>query len=77
MTPIYLESGTKKVFAAALNWPGWSRSGRDEAEALAALLEYGPRYARAVMATGLPFDIPATVADFTIVERLPLSLIHI
>ena len=40
MTPIYLESGTKKVFAAALNWPGWSRSGRDEAEALAALLEY-------------------------------------
>ena len=73
MTPIYLESGTKKVFAAALNWPGWSRSGRDEAEALAALLEYGPRYARAVMATGLPFDIPATVADFTIVERLPGS----
>ena len=73
MTPIYLESGTKKVFAAALNWPGWSRSGRDEAEALAALLEYGPRYARAVMTTGLPFDIPATVADFTIVERLPGS----
>jgi hypothetical protein len=72
-TNIYLEIGRKRVFAAALDWPGWSRGGRDEAEALAALLEYGPRYARAVMATGLPFDIPAGVADFTIVERLPGS----
>ena len=73
MIPVYLESGQKRVFAVALDWPGWSRGGHDEAEALAALLEYGPRYARAVMATGLPFDIPADVADFTIVERLPGS----
>ncbi|MBP6787325.1 MAG: DinB family protein [Candidatus Promineofilum sp.] len=73
MIPVYLESGQKRVFAAALNWPGWCRSGRDEASALAALLEYGPRYARAVTASGLPFDIPADVADFTIAERLPGS----
>jgi len=36
-TPIYLEVGTKRSFASALDWPGWSRSGRDENEALAAL----------------------------------------
>lgn len=73
MIPIYLESGQKRVFAAALDWPGWCRSGRDEATALAALLDYGPRYARAITAGGLPFDIPATVDDFTVVERLPGS----
>ena len=39
---IYLEVGQKKTFAGALDWPGWCRSGRDEASALA---EYAPRYA--------------------------------
>jgi hypothetical protein len=28
---IYLELGQKKVFAVAIDWPGWCRSGRDEA----------------------------------------------
>ena len=73
MIPIYLELGQKRVIAAALEWPGWCRGGRDEAAAVAALLDYAPRYARAITATGLPFDMPATVDDFTIVERLPGS----
>jgi hypothetical protein len=42
---VYLESGAKRTFAAALDWPGWCRPGRNETDALAALLAYGPRYA--------------------------------
>ena len=45
---IYVESGKKRTFAGAIEWPGWCRSGRDEASALQALFEYGPRYARAL-----------------------------
>ena len=29
-TDVYLELGTKRVFACALEWPGWCRGGRDE-----------------------------------------------
>lgn len=35
---IYLEVGQKKVFAAAIHWPGWCRVGKDEAMAVQALL---------------------------------------
>lgn len=73
MIPIYLELGQKRVIAAALDWPGWCRGGRDEAAAVAALLDYAPRYARAITAAGLPFDIPTAVEEFAIVERLPGS----
>ena len=34
--PIYLEIGQKRIFAGSVAWPGWCRSGRDEASALAA-----------------------------------------
>ena len=68
---VYLEIGEKRTFAGAIDWPGWSRSGRDEASALAALLDYGPRYARAIEGSGLAFKPPADVAAFAIVERLP------
>ena len=48
MNPIevFVESGKKRTFAGAVYWPGWCRAGRDEAGALRALVEYGPRYAR-------------------------------
>jgi hypothetical protein len=45
MLDVYLEIGTRNTFAAALDWPGWCRVGRDEAAALRALFEYGLRYA--------------------------------
>jgi hypothetical protein len=31
--PTYLEIGAKRTFAGALDWAGWCRAGRDEAEA--------------------------------------------
>lgn len=69
--PVYLEVGQKRVFACTVEWPGWSRSGRDEASALAALLDHGPRYGRAISASGLPFSAPTDVDAFAVTERLP------
>lgn len=42
---VYLEIGQKRTFAAAIDWPGWARSGRDEEAALRALMDYASRYA--------------------------------
>lgn len=68
---IYLEMGQKRTFAGAIEWPGYCRGGRDEAGALAALVAYGPRYARAVAAAELNFAAPGDTAALTVVERLP------
>ena len=68
---VYLELGPKRVFAAALDWPGWCRLGRDESSALQALLDYGPRYARIVRSARLGFQQPDRVAVFNVVERVP------
>lgn len=35
---VYIEAGKKRVFAGAIDWPGWCRSGHDEQAALQALL---------------------------------------
>ena len=66
----YVEIGQTRTFAAALDWPGWCRSGRDEAAALQALCEYGPRYARALQTTQLPFRAPSEASAFVVGERL-------
>jgi hypothetical protein len=69
-TAVYLEQGKKRVFACALTWPGWCRSGRTPEAALDALAEYVPRYGVVAERAGLKF--PANVADaFEVVETLP------
>lgn len=67
---VYLETGKTRSFAIVPDWPGWSRSGRDEATALQALIEYGPRYARALAGRRLDFRAPATITALFVVERL-------
>jgi hypothetical protein len=67
---VYLESGDKRVFAAALDWPGWARSGRSPDEALAALVAAGPRYAAAVRKVTPPFVAPKDPSELAIVHRL-------
>lgn len=64
---VYLEVGTKRTFAGSLEWPGWCRSGRDEASAIDALLAYAPRYAEALRGGRLGFHAPS---DARVVERL-------
>ena len=67
---VYLEIGQTRTFAVALDWPGWCRSGRDEARALQALYDYGPRYARALSNTRLRFRAPSEASALVVVERL-------
>jgi hypothetical protein len=69
-TEVYLEVGQKKIFAGALDWPGWCRSARDEEAALAALMEYAPRYARIFSRTTIDFVPPDDPATFAVIERL-------
>ena len=66
----YLEVGSKKVFAGAVEWPGLCRFGKDEASALEALLDHAPRYAQVLRAGGMDFPIPADIAALQVVERI-------
>jgi hypothetical protein len=65
---VYLEVGAKRMFAGALEWPGWCRTARDEGSALEALLAYAPRYAAALKGSRLGFEAPT---DLRVVEHLP------
>src|SRR5262249_38433361 len=69
-TAVYLEVGARKVFAAAVDWPGWGRAGRTEEPALAALEEYAERSSEVPAQVGVPFPKSLGTA-FEVVERLP------
>jgi len=66
---VVIESGQKKVFASAIDWPGWSRSAKSEDEALETLARYGERY-RKIAEGAEENGLPATPGDFNVVERL-------
>src|SRR2546425_3157866 len=66
-TPVYVESSRTRTFACAYDWPGWCRSGKDEASALVALAAYAPRYAAVAKQARVAFDAKPT---FRVVERL-------
>ena len=68
-TDVYLEVGSKRVFACALAWPGWCRSGKTEELALEALADYVPRYK--VVAERARIAFPTTAGDkLRVIERL-------
>jgi hypothetical protein len=62
---VTVEAGAKKTFASSLDWPGWSRSGKTEEAALAALADYAPRYAVVARQAGEPFE----AASYDVIER--------
>jgi hypothetical protein len=64
---VFVEAGRRRVFASALDWPGWARSGKTEDLAVESLAAYLPRYAPVVRRAGL--TPPA--GDLVIVERHP------
>jgi hypothetical protein len=68
---LLIESGRRKVFASALDWPGWARSGRSEEAAIEELLAYAERYAVVASVAGQTFDAVAITAAVDIVERVP------
>jgi hypothetical protein len=63
---IGLESTPKKTFASALDWPGWSRSGKTDELAIENLLAYAIRYVPVVREAGLEFP---DAFDVDVVER--------
>ena len=65
---VVVEVGRKRTFASALDWPGWSRCGRTEADALDALSAYRARYAIVVDAAGVR-GLP-TRPTFEVIETL-------
>lgn len=67
---VFVETGDKKTFAGAVDWPGWCRGGRDEQAALQALVDCAPRYARVLDVVSLALPIPADTSAFATVERL-------
>jgi hypothetical protein len=69
--PVALEVGAKRAFATAIEWPGWSRSGKDDQAALEALTAYGPRYAAVLRGARLGFKAPQDSRELDVVERLP------
>lgn len=69
----FIETGRKRTFAAAIDWPGWCRRSRDESTALEALLESGPRYQEVISRSTLPFQSPSDIKYFNVIERVPGS----
>lgn len=67
---LYVESADKRVFAVALDWPGWARGAKTEQDALEALVAYGRRYKKAARSPGREFSAPKAVGDLTVVERV-------
>ena len=67
---VYLEVGSRRTFAATLDWPGWCRMGLEETTALQTLFDYGPRYAHILRRARLGFKVPSDVSAFVVVERL-------
>ena len=61
-----LETGAKKSFASALDWPGWARGAKTPELALDALAEYATRYAPVAKRAGVEFP---KAPSFEIVER--------
>ena len=67
---VVLEVAPKRSFASAIDWPGWSRGGRTEDEALEALLAYAPRYARVAKRAKAAFRPPVTTRGLEVIERV-------
>ena len=67
---VVLETGRSRVFVTASEWPGWSRSGRDETSAMLSLLDYGGKYQQVMQRAQIPFTAPLELASLTVVDRL-------
>ncbi|MGZ4114730.1 MAG: DinB family protein [Actinomycetota bacterium] len=67
---VYVERGSRRTFASAVDWPGYARVGRDERSALENLAAYGPRYARVVSRSRLGFRPPRDADDLVVVRRI-------
>src|SRR5262249_5268344 len=68
---VCLEVGAKRVFASAVDWPGWCRAARDEEGALQTLFDCRSRYVKVLSGRRLGFAAPKDVKELRVVERMP------
>lgn len=68
---VYLEAVPKRACASVRDWPGWSRCGRTEEDALETLVAYGARYAVVAERAGIAFRPPRDASQLKVVERIP------
>lgn len=64
---VAVERGDKKFFATAVDWPGWSRSGKSREEALARLVEYCERYKASIGNSTGELTPPSSPDDLVVV----------
>lgn len=69
-TRVYLEVGSKRTFACAVDWPGWARAGTSEDGALESLASCTARYAAVARRAKARFATGAG-DDLEVVERVP------
>ncbi len=69
MVRVAIEATPKKAFATAVDWPGWSRSGKTRELALDALAAYAPRYALVANEAEETFQNEVGAADFDVTEE--------
>jgi hypothetical protein len=63
-----VETSRLKSFASALDWPGWSRTGKTAEAAIEALLSYAPRYGAVAARAGL--QLATDSLDAEVIEQL-------
>jgi len=68
IVPVFLEVGSKRIFASAADWPGWCRTAKTEELTLETLLAYAPRYEVVARHAGIAF--PSAI-ELSVVEQLP------
>jgi hypothetical protein len=67
---VAIEATARKTFATAVDWPGWSRSGKTHALALEALAASASRYAAVAAEAGEAFPAePFDLHGFEVVEE--------
>ena len=66
--PIYLETSPKWSYAVAVEWPGWARHAKGEADPIEALIDCGPRYGSVLAASGIEFQPPAELEVVAVLE---------
>src|SRR3954467_13984013 len=67
---VSIEAAPKKAFATAVDWPGWSRSGKTEEAAIDALAAAADRYRGVAREASMRFPAAANDQDlYQVVER--------
>ena len=66
---VFVETGKKRIFIGAVDWPGLCRSARDEKMALQAVIDNGSRYAQVLHNKEIEFQVPNDASELIVTER--------